>query len=170
MNNNQSIDIEIYDFYEPSLLENVWIQIGIGLLVALIIAGLVYLIIQHRRKPLSPGQIALRDLKVIASKDVSNKKEVETAYFVITTVIKRYLSKQFKFRALDKTDDSLRVSLEEKNFHTLALEAFKKIHHNALWVKFANYDLIKTQVEQDMTLARNIIETLEILVQQQAKQ
>lgn len=166
---NQVIDIDIYDFYEPSLFDNVWVQFGIGLFVVLILGSIIYLIIRHRKKPPTAGQIALRDLSVITSKDFSNKKEVKAAYFAITTVIKRYLSTQFKLKALDKTDDELIAFLEDINFHGPTCEAFKKIHHNALWVKFANYDLIKTQVEQDMNLATTIITTLEAVVQQQAK-
>lgn len=167
--NKEQIDIEIYDFYEPSLFENIWIQIGLGIIVALIIAGLIYLIIKRSKKPLTAGQIALRDLDSLVGKDFSNKKEVKAAYFIITGIIKRYLHDQFKFRAVDKTDDELIAFLEETNFHGPTLEALKKIHHNGLWVKFANYDLIKTQVEQDMALAKTIIETLELVVQQQAK-
>ncbi|MBM3887452.1 hypothetical protein FJ364_05985 [Candidatus Dependentiae bacterium] len=164
-------DFEIYEFYEPHWWENLWAQIGISVVIVLIITTLVYLIFTRRQKSLTPGQIAFQALSNITSKDFSNKKEVKAVYFAITFIIKQYLSKQFGLAVLDKTDDELIAFIEEKQFHLPTLEALKKIHHNALWVKFANYDMIKTQVELDVTLARHIIETLELLVinQQQIK-
>ena len=166
---NTPQDFEIYEFYEPSLLDSLWVRAGIGVLIALLIAGIVYLILTRRRRPLTPGQAALQKLLLLASKDFSNKKEVKMAYFAITTTIKLYLHEQFKLRTADKTDDELIMLLAAEKFHEPTQEAFKKIHHNALWVKFANYNLIKTQVDLDLTEAKNLIEALEKLIQQQAK-
>ena len=166
---NTPQDFEIYEFYEPSLLDSLWVRFGIGIFIALLIVSIVYLILKRRRRPLTPGQTALKILQVLASKDFSNKKEVKKAYFTITTTIKNYLHEQFKLRTQDKTDDELIALLMVEKFHEPTQEAFKKIHHNALWVKFANYDLIKTQVELDVTEAKNLIEALEKLIQQQAK-
>lgn len=162
---NTPDNFEIYSFYEPSIFENIWIRLGISLLIFVLIIGIMYLVIKHRRKPLTPGQTALQKLNQLISKDFSNKKEVKAAYFAITTIIKRYLHEQFKLRTIDKTDDELITLLEAEKFHEPTQEAFKKIHHNALWVKFANYDLIKTQVEIDVAEAKNLIETLEKLPQ-----
>lgn len=166
---NTPQDFEIYEFYEPSLLDSLWIRVGIGILIALLIAGIIYLILKRRRRPLTPGQAARQKLQLLANKDFSNKKEVKMAYFAITTIIKRYLNEQFKLRTIDKTDDELIVLLAAEKFHTPTQEAFKRIHHNALWVKFANYDLIKTQVEIDVADAKNLIEALEKLIQQPVK-
>lgn len=166
---NTPQDFEIYEFYEPSLLDSLWVRIGIGVLIALLIAGIIYLILKRRRRPLTPGQAALQKLLLLASKDFSNKKEVKVAYFAITTTIKHYLHEQFKLRTADKTDDELIMLLAAEKFHEPTQEAFKKIHHNALWVKFANYNLIKTQVDLDLAEAKSLIEALEKLIQQQAK-
>lgn len=166
---NTPQDFEIYEFYEPSLLDNLWVRCGIGILIVLLITGIVYLILKRRRRPLTPGQTALQTLKLLASKDFSNKKEVKKAYFAITSAIKQYLHKQFNLRTIDKTDDELIALLTAEKFHEPTQEAFKKIHHNALWVKFANYDLIKTQVEIDLAEAQNLIEALEKLILQQTK-
>jgi hypothetical protein len=157
-------DFEIYEFYEPQWWENIWAQIGIGIVCLLIIAALIYFILTRRRKTLTAGQIALRELGLITGKDFSNKKEVKITYFAITNIIRYYLHGQFGLHVLDKTDDELITFIEEKQFHTPTLEGLKKINHNALWVKFANYDMIKTQVELDVVLAREIIEALERLV------
>lgn len=169
MDNNQPLDFEIYEFYEPTLLDNVWVRLGGTIVILLIVAVIVYFFVKRRRAPLTPGQQALQELAALQEKDFSNKKEVKGAYFAITTVIKRYLYEEFKLKSIDKTDDELIVFLEKEQFHPPTLEAFKKIHHNALWVKFANYDLIKTQVEQDLAAARHLIEALELFEQQQAK-
>lgn len=157
-------DFEIYEFYEPLWWESLWAQIGIGVVGVLIVVAIVYFILTSRRKPLTAGQIALRNLALITGKDFSNKKEVKVTYFAITNIIRHYLHGQFGLHVLDKTDDEVIAFIEEKQFHTPTLEALKKIHHSALLVKFANYDMIKTQVELDLVLAREIIETLERLV------
>lgn len=163
------IDFEIYDFYQPSLFDSLWVRIGIGLVIGLIIAGIIFFIIRRNRKPLRPGQVALNALQELSTRDFSNKKEVKAAYFAITTIIKRYLQEQFKYKVVDQTDGELILFLQEQKFHQPTLEGLKKIDHNALWVKFANYDLIKTQVESDVTAAREIIETLELLVEENLK-
>lgn len=152
---------EIYDFYEPSLFDNIWIRYGIFIFLTLITVSILYWFFKKKKKTLSPGQVALQELQALTLQDFSNKKKVKTAYFAITSVIKRYLHDQWQLAAQDKTDDELIKLLEEKSFHVPTGEAFKKIHHNALWVKFANYDLIKTQVEQDITIAIRLVEELD---------
>jgi Tfp pilus assembly protein PilE len=163
-------DFEIYEFYEPSLWENRWVQAAVVLLILAVIAATAYAIImRRRRRGLTPGQTALRALQAYTNKDFSNKKEVKAAYFAMTAIIKQYLHSQFKLAVLDKTDDELLTFIEEKQFHAPTLEALKKIHHSALVVKFANYDMIKTQAELDIVLARQIIETLDLLVEHQQR-
>lgn len=163
------LDFEIYEFYEPHWWENTWIKIAIIILGLIIIAGLTYFLLTRRRKPLTPGQLALKELAGLDGKDFSTKKEVRLAYFTLTSIIKRYLKSQFGLRVLDKTDDEVIEFIEEKQFHAPTLEALKKIHSNSLLVKFANYDMIKTQAEQDLIIARQIIVNLELLVEHQRK-
>ena len=167
MDQHSMPDFEIYEFYEPSIWENGWVQVAAVAAGLILVAVFTYMIIMYRRrKGLTPGQAALRALHAYTQKDFSNKKDVKAAYFAMTTIIKQYLNRQFGLDTLDKTDDELLAFIEEKKFHAPTLEALKKIHNNALVVKFANYDMIKTQAEQDIVLSRQIIETLELLIEQ----
>jgi hypothetical protein len=163
------IDFEIYEFYEPQWWDSTWAKVTLTILAILIVSGLVYLFLTRRRKPLTAGQQALKELAALRGKDFSTKKEVRIAYFTLTSIIKKYLSNQFGLRVLDKTDDEVIAFIEEKQFHAPTLEALKKIHSSGQLVKFANYDMIKTQAEQDLVVARQIVENLELLVEHQRK-
>lgn len=166
---NNLPNFEIYEFYEPVWWQNPWAKIILTMLGVIFIVGTIYLILRQRKKTLTPGQLALQSLEELARHDFSSKKEVRKAYFALTSIIKSYLNKQFNLHVLNKTDDELITFIEEKQFHLPTLEVLKKIHSNALWVKFANYDMIKTQVEQDLLLAREIVHSLELLVENKRK-
>ena len=166
---NNEIKLEIYDFYEPHWWDNPWACVAVGIVALLVVGALLYFFIKRRKKIITHAQRALLELKALKAKGFTTKKEFKSLYFSLTTVIKTYLHNQFNLKVLDRTDDELIAFIEEKQFHAPTLESLKKIKDNALLVKFANYDIIRTQVDNDFVTAQNIIETLDLLVQAQPK-
>ncbi len=149
---------EIYDFYAPPFYQQpLWLAVITASLLAVGI-GLFFLIRYWQNRALPPHEWALTELKKLQQKSVLNKEEFKFFYFVLTKILKEYLVKRYELNIMAKTDEELTNYLADKKFNPILLEELKKIHGNALLVKFANQEIIKTQAEKDLAAAFAFIE------------
>jgi hypothetical protein len=159
INNTQAPDFyEIYDYYTRPFYQTITGKILIGLCILVSLGILVYVIISRRKKKKQePWEWATEQLLRIKLDSCKNKDDYKKFYFSLSSIIKKYLNKRFIWPTEDKTDDELIRLLEEKKFETISLDMIKKISEDALSVKFANEDALKTQAENDLKTTLQII-------------
>ena len=101
--------------FTRTVYERGWIIAGAVLALLLVVA--VFLLMRGRgaAAPVdtrSPHQIALEELHRIEALDLPSQSRFKEHYTLVTDCIRRYLEGAFNTRALDRTTDELRASLD----------------------------------------------------------
>ncbi len=157
--NTQMDFFDIYEYYEPPIWSNPWVQ---GVAIALVILGigalLSYFFFYRKKSAISSWEWARRELNKLAARDYLTKEDYKNFYFSITQLLKKYLHKRYQWNTEDKTDDELIEFLQGHGFDGMLLERLKKMLQGAVWVKFANEAALRTQIETDRQIVTTIIE------------
>ena len=101
--------------FTRTVYERGWIIAGAVLALLLVVA--VFLLMRGRGSAApvdtrSPHQIALEELHRIEALDLPSQSRFKEHYTLVTDCIRRYLEGAFNTRALDRTTDELRASLD----------------------------------------------------------
>ena len=150
---------DIHDYYYLPFQQTLTFKILIitGLMIVGAIIGYIFFKRRYRKK-ISAWQWALQEISKLSPAQCTTKKNLKDFYFNLTDIIKNYLDKRYDWKTLDKTDTELITLLKKKKFDEQLLKNLQKMLSGAEWVKFANQDVIKTQVEADLKTAQKIIE------------
>ena len=146
---------EIYDYYYQPVWERSSFKLTFISFVAILIGVIIFFIIKYflrkrREKSLLPWEWALKELNRLELEKCSNKKEYKIFYFDLTDIIKKYLNKRYSWDTQDKTDEELLVYLQDKKFDPVVLEKLSSLVDGALWVKFADEDALRIQIDKDL--------------------
>ncbi|MFA6264048.1 MAG: hypothetical protein WCW33_06285 [Candidatus Babeliales bacterium] len=140
---------EIYDYYTRPFWQTTWFYVLIAIFAcALIIVGL-YLWLRGKKKPVTAWDWALGELQKTTPAHCVHKEDFKKFYFQLTAITKMYLHRRFGWQIQDKTDTELVLFLEQQAFDRTIIEMIEKVSEGALWVKFANMDVLKSQAEAD---------------------
>ncbi len=140
---------EIYDYYTQPFWQTTWFYVSIVIVTALLIGLGVYLFMRSRTKPLTPWEWALRELRATTPLRCNHKEDFKKFYFRLTDITKIYLYRRYAWDVDDRTDQELVLFLEEQAFDRDTIDMLKKVAEGALWVKYANMDVLKSQAEAD---------------------
>jgi hypothetical protein len=140
---------EIYDYYTRPFWQTTWFYVLLAVLVLVLITTGIYLMMRHKKKPLTAWEWALGELKATTPAHCIHKEDFKKFYFRLTDITKTYLYRRYKWQIHDKTDTEVILFLEQQAFDRNTIEMLKKVAEGALWVKFANMDVLKSQAEAD---------------------
>jgi hypothetical protein len=164
MDKSTSTDFyDIYGYYYQPIWETKGFKITFIVLILLIISITTYLVVRrfiHKKKQLAllPWQWAFDKLNLLSQKNSTTKNDFKKFYFELTDIIKIYLNKRYDWKTSDKTDNELITYLEIQKFDKNLLLNLRKLMDGAVWIKFANEDAIKNQVDIDLKIAYEIVE------------
>lgn len=150
---------EIYDFYEIPYWQTTWFKVVIALSAIIFIALVVYLIIRRKKRVIPAWDIALLQLNKITIDTCVTKHDFKKLYFEMSKILKQYLQERYNLKVIDKTDDELIAYLQKNNIDESLLEMLKKLFMGTSLIKYADEVALKTQVEQDLMLAKTLVET-----------
>src|SRR3972149_5639487 len=148
----------MYDYYTPPFWQTTEFYVGLGIVSILLVAATIFLFNTFKKRPLSSWDWALLELKKISPTRASTKEEFKTFYFKLTEIVKLYLQKRYGWDMASKTDAELILWLADKKFNTAIVEVLKKVADDALWIKYANMDVLKSQTEADWHAVLGMIE------------
>ncbi|MFH1643923.1 MAG: hypothetical protein ABIA74_01990 [bacterium] len=156
---NQKVFYDIYDFYYIPF----WKTIEFKLIVSIVLLCLFFALalifyLRRKRKKQSSWQWAICELNKLSVDKLNSKKDFKLFYFDLTFIIKKYFQKRFDWNTRDKTDEEFIYLLTDRNFDAELLKDLKKMLQGASWIKFANEEVLKTQSNKDLELAKKIIE------------
>ncbi len=155
----QDVDFyDIYDYYTTPFWQTTEFYIGVGIATILLCALAIFLFHKYKKRPLSPWAWALLELKKISPTKAITKEEFKSFYFKLTAIIKQYLQKRYSWDTENKTDAELITWLTDKKFNAMIIEVLKKIADDALWIKYANMDVLKSQAEADWHAVMGMVE------------
>jgi hypothetical protein len=140
---------EIYDYYTRPFWQTTWFYVLITIVTSALIVLGIYLLMRHKKKPLTAWDWALGELKKTTPAHCTHKEDFKKFYFQLTAIIKMYLYRRFGWQIQDKTDTELVLFLEQQAFDRTIIDMLEKVSEGALWVKFANMDVLKSQAEAD---------------------
>jgi hypothetical protein len=140
---------EIYDYYTRPFWQMTWFYVLCAILLFVLIAGGIYFFVRHKKKPLTAWDWVLGELKKTTPAYCTHKEDFKKFYFRLTALTKAYLHRRYGWQIQDKTDTEVVLFLEQQAFDRTTIEMLQKIADGALWVKFANMDVLKSQAEAD---------------------
>jgi len=150
---------EIYDYYYQPFWQTTFFKIVFVIVVLLLIAVTFFLFLRWRcLKQQSPWEWALSQIDKLVIEKYKNKTDFKKFYFALTDIVKKYLHIRFGWATTDKTDDELIEFLRQQGFKGDLLTTLKTMFEGALWIKFANEDVIRTQAELDLKFVKQLIE------------
>ena len=154
----QSQFFEIYDFYYVPFWQTIYFKI-ILFPIILLVLGLIGLrfYLKRKRRMITAWQWATQELEKLSIDKLVTKKDFKKFYFDLTSIIKTYLQKRYGWATQDKTDEELIEYLQKRNFDEILLKNLQTMLSGALWIKFANEDVLKTQSLKDLKLAFNLV-------------
>lgn len=155
---------EFYDIYgiwhvpwwQLPLVKNILWMLAAVLLISLI----VYIIkkFANRKKPLTPWQVALRDLAILGTPDMLNERSSKIFYIRLTTIVKKYLCDRYGFDIYGKTDREILLFLDEQViFPRDLMPVLYEIYDHASQSKFANVLGIAETMKRDLALGVRIV-------------
>ena len=148
---------DIYEYYYIPFYQQP-LFIVLASIVSIGLLGLVgYWLYKRSFKPISPWDWALSEIAKLPTATYTTKDDYKKFYFAITTILKAYLEKRYNWDTQDKTDEELATFLHLHGFQAQLLEKLKKMLQGATWIKFANEEAIRTQVDEDLGTAQLII-------------
>ena len=124
----------------------------------LLIALVAFFIVRRKKRVQLPWEWAEEQLKKLSPQACKNKNDFKKFYYALTTTLKHYFYIRYFWPTEDKTDEELIFFLQEQNFEQQQLEHVKKIFSGAVWIKFANEDAIRSQAQEDLGKAFEIVE------------
>jgi hypothetical protein len=149
-----------------------WLKwVGLGLLGALMLGGLLYWFV-FRKKPLSeeaqqallpPYERALKELKRLETSKYLIQDEYKQYYTELTDIVRAYLEEEVHVSALESTTDQLLDKLEllrdsgKLELEEETLSQFRKILETADLVKFAKSRPPVRKAEEDRTRVEQIV-------------
>lgn len=150
---------EIYDYYYQPFWQTLAFKILLTILILISVAAVIWGFLRWSKLRLqTPWEWALAQVGKLSVEKYKNKNDFKKFYFVLTEIIKKYLYKRFGLATMDKTDEELIDLLRKQGFKNDLLTSLKTMFDGALWIKFANEDVIRTQAESDLNIVKQLIE------------
>jgi hypothetical protein len=150
---------EIYEYYFQPFWQSTWFKIVASVCILLLLLGLIlFILVWRRKRKQTPWESALDEISKLSVDKCQSKDDFKKFYFSLTWIIKKYLHKRFGWAILDKTDDELIIFLQNKGFDVILQDSLKTMFRGAVWIKFANEGVLKTQAESDLLVAKVMIE------------
>lgn len=152
---------QIYGMWHVPWWQTDWWLYGC-ILVALL--GLIALVVWYitkkivgKKRILSPWERALQELQEVQKQGFVSVVYSKEFYTALTHILKTYLHARYGFDIATKTDDEAIALLEKSSFPQELLQPIRTIFHGSSAIKFAHACAIKTQIEQDFAVSRDII-------------
>ena len=154
---------EIYDYYYQPICDRRSFKIIIILLSLFFLGILIFFIIKYflrrsKEEKMLPWQWAFMILKKLSIEQCISKDDYKKFYFELTRIFKKYLHKRYNWNTEDKTDEELINFLENKKFDNYLLHNLKQVFGEALWIKFADEEVLKFQAQKDLKMIYEVIE------------
>jgi hypothetical protein len=163
----------------PLSFAEVYPWAGGGLLLALVIFIIIYIIRKIRRKepiikrfkPKEPAHIiAYRDLEKLKKDKLWQQDKIKDYYTVLTDVLRVYLWNRYAIRTLERTSEEILQSLEVSDFNDdESFETLKEIFHLSDLVKFAKYKPVADQHEKCMVGAYKFVDRTKLIVEENSE-
>lgn len=143
----------IYDIKQPLPMplkaEEVAVRVGIGLLIAAAIAGIVLLVLmvlrrkkypEGERKPKEPAHVvAIRSLEALANQKLWQNGKVKEYYSRLTEILREYLDGRYGVSAMEMTTDEIVAAMKSLTLTKKQMAALGELLMESDLVKFAKH-------------------------------
>lgn len=153
---------ESYGYYSQPFWQNIYFKFFIYIFLFIVFISSAYFLIKYlklkKEVKLSAWDWAFLELDKLNIKKCKTKNDFKLFYFDLTKIINVYFFKRYALDVLDKTDKELIVFLDEKKFNSNLLQDLKIVFDNAVFIKFAGEDTLKTQAEKDLKIIESLVQ------------
>ena len=155
---------DIYGYYFVPFYRETWFFVFVSMFIfSLLIVAAWFLWKwwskrQDIKKTLSPWEWAFEELNKLSISQCESREDFRNFYFLLTDLVKEYLHRCYGWKLDDKTDDEFVAYLEDHDFSFDLVRDLRKILKNALFVKYAGQDALRSQAEEAIDLIVNLVE------------
>jgi hypothetical protein len=153
-----------YDIYGlwhiPWWQQPIFKIVVVAIVLVLVLGFIAYLLkkLTNRKRTLSAGEVAQRDLASLGTPDMLNERKAKFFYSQLTTIIKQYICVRYGFDIVGKTDREMLMFLDEQVvFPRDLMPLLYDIFDHASQIKFANSAGIVEQMQSDLALGVRLI-------------
>ena len=151
-------------FWIPPTPRTVLGWIGVAVLAALVVAGVVWGLTLLRRRAherrLSPRERALNELERLLRRDLVGQRLYKDFYIELTMVVRRYIERAHAIHAPEETtEEFLAEAARHPRFTPAVLAKLRTFLESADLVKFAGRDATPAIADDAVSTARDYVET-----------
>jgi hypothetical protein len=164
-------DLQPLRVYPPPRVVAIWAGLAavvLGAIVALLVLGRR---ISHHVEimRMSPGERALRELRLLVARHLPEKDQVKTFYVELTMIVRRYIERQHGIHAPEQTTEEFLHAIScDRRFAAEVLTTLKNFLEAADLVKFAAFHPERDANDRATETARTYIKTDSRLQQDKA--
>ncbi len=172
-----SLDVDkLYDIYEmwhvPFWQTTLFCVILGGCVAAVAIVALykIYNAYRGSNKPRPAWEQALKDLGKLANLEITDKRQAKQFYFLLTSIIKKYLSRRYSLMITGKTDRELIELIEKKELPADVFLKARSIFMGCSLIKYADEKCLNDQCKEDLDRAIMLVERSSLDLPSQKKE
>lgn len=162
--NNFDPELGIYLFYEETIWNKWWFWLIIIfsiLFVVVLTSFLVYKFLWHKifpKKQLNASEWALSQLSLLKPESLEDYEAFKKFYFSLTSIIKLYLKRRYRWDLEHKTDEEVSEFLYETALNAEHKVKLKELFLGAQIIKFTNHGSMQDQAKKDFERAVSFVE------------
>jgi len=156
---------DIKPIMDVSIIDDSWIYIAAGILLALILAYILYRYLKKRKKEkplfdssLSPFDEAMQSLKKLQSYSLNNPGEIKEYHSQLPDIFRKYLSRREQKNFMNMTTGEILVSLKEQGAGSDLVSTIAEAMRTSDAVKFAKYQPSGSENERSLEQVKASIE------------
>jgi hypothetical protein len=169
----------IYDIKEPlavsytwlDWLKDNWLTVVISLATVALIIGLIWYYIKRKQKKpafipakpaIPPHRVALEKLNLLQEKHLWENNQVKTYYSELTEILRDYLEKRYKIKALEQTTEEIIESLSSTDLPKNHKDKLNEVLLLSDLVKFAKGLPLADENKESMNLSIAFIKATQL--------
>lgn len=158
---------------DPMTLEEILINLGVGLGILAVLGLIIWLVIRYQRKePIIPPrprpqvpahERAMRELGELESQRLWQSGDIKSYYAEISTILRRYIENRYQIPALESVTDEITRDLRSLNVPEKQLKTLTELLQAADLAKFAKSQPTEKDNLQAIETAREFIRSTKLV-------
>lgn len=159
MNVQNDAFVDVYDVWYHPWWHSTWFYLAVSVFLCAVIFFVVYYLykIGWFVRVVPYDRQALKDLDQMQAQKYSTQDQIRTAYFQLTTILKKYFAQRYGVPLHDKSDIEI-VPILQSQLEPILQPVLTEFLQRSFCIKFAQADVVEIMLQDDIKFVKKIIE------------